>query len=564
MMRQTIMPLIEGQRLYAGCGKSNLSSGGCMRALHIENQMRAMLLTIDCDINVQAVQQAAARQAGLAAEQVLVHVTGCMKAQTEAVLAATKDVVRQAMESCCPVQMATVRDAHFFDGKDIDPVLTMLCFQRMDGTPLALLINLACDAARLADEMERLLPSQMVMILPSATREKKASAELAQTLVDRSQHAVNPVWTPGVYAATVRLKNEECGGILYIGRTMIFSFRTPLTAEDVLTLRQAFPNDRMLCTCWDAENGQTLGSAARCREAIEEMKRLVPIAWALPKAFEDAVERKIFEVAYDNQSAGQVMDIWLPDEACSAPYPVIVYAHGGGWSHGWQRGNDLIPVLSGLDRGYAVVSIQYRLSGEARFPAALYDIKAVLRWLRAHAEEYQLDVKKLCLWGASAGAWLVAMAALTAENPALEDVTHGICAPLAPAPRAVVSWCGPYDMVPTTSANSMEEEQREAMLPFSTFLGAPVSRVPQLCRLASPITHIGKHAPPFLLLHGTGDELVPHSQSEKMYATLRNAPGRRALDKLVLESDRPHHGDSWYHEPRVCKLCLDYLDSFCR
>lgn len=561
-MKQTIMSVIESQRLVVGCGKAALPSGGCVRALYIENQNRALLLTIDAAVSVQAVRTAAALQANLPVENVWVHVTGEKKETPEQAMEAIAAAVRLALDARYPACMSTVRERNFLQHNELDPVLTMLIFTRMDGTPLALLANLACDAARIAEDLERLLPAQMVMMLPSAAKGQCEEEGLAERLAEKVAHAVNPVWTPWVFTATVRIGGEEWGGILYIGRTVLFSLRNRVTLEDAAALRLAFPNDRMLCTAWE-KDGIGMDSASLCKEAIAEMKRCVTKAWALPKEYEDAVERKSFDVAYDTQSANQVMDIWLPDTSFEAPYPVIVYAHGGAWAYGWQRGNDAIPALSGLDRGYAVVSIQYRLSGEARFPAALYDIKAVLRWLREQADSYRLDMSRVALWGASAGAWLVSMAAVTAGNSAFEDITHGANAPLAPVPRAVVSWCGPYDLVPA-EACTPEEEQQDVQAPFSRFLGAPTSRVPQLCRLASPITHIGKETPPFLLVHGTGDELVPYEQSKKMFAALTGVAGRAPDDRLVLEPGRPHHGDTWYHEPRVCKLCLDYLDQFCK
>lgn len=229
--------------------------------------------------------------------------------------------------------------------------------------------------------------------------------------------------------------------------------------------------------------------------------------------------------------------------------------------YGWQRGNDVIPMLCGLDRGYAVVSVQYRLSGEARFPAAVYDAKAALRYLRNHAEEYGLDSSRISLWGASAGAWLAAFTAVTIGNPAFEDLTHGPGGDFAPRVRCAVSWCGVLDMSnPGPAPATKEALDKDARSPFSVFLGAPTTTVPQLCRLASPITYVNAcSTPPFMLVHGTGDELVPVQQSLSMAQRLKDCCGE-GYAELLIENDRPHHGDSWLHEPWVIERCLDFID----
>ena len=216
----------------------------------------------------------------------------------------------------------------------------------------------------------------------------------------------------------------------------------------------------------------------------------------------DAVQEKYLDIHYDHASPQQCMDIWLPNTRPSNALPVIVYFHGGAFAYGWQRGNDVIPMLCGLDRGYAVVSVQYRLSGEARFPAAVYDAKAALRYLRNHAEEYGLDSSRISLWGASAGAWLAAFTAVTIGNPAFEDLTHGPGGDFAPRVRCAVSWCGVLDMSnPGPAPATKEALDKDARSPFSVFLGAPTTTVPQLCRLASPITYVNAcSTPPFMLV----------------------------------------------------------------
>jgi acetyl esterase/lipase len=147
------------------------------------------------------------------------------------------------------------------------------------------------------------------------------------------------------------------------------------------------------------------------------------------------------DVAYAELSPSQKLDIYLPKKG-KKPYPVIAYFHGGAFRFGEKDDSSLEPMLRGLKKGYAVVSAQYRLSGEARFPAMVYDGKCVIRFLHAHAHKYGFDAKRIALWGPSSGAWLVSMLALTPDNPAFDDRSLGY--PDAPEKvAAVIDWCGP-------------------------------------------------------------------------------------------------------------------------
>ena len=123
----------------------------------------------------------------------------------------------------------------------------------------------------------------------------------------------------------------------------------------------------------------------------------------LPPADVSHVRRKWLDVTYAPTSAAQRLDIYLPDEG-DGPFPVIFYTHGGAFAIGDKRDLHLLPYLRGLERGYAVVSVNYRLSGEAIFPAGLQDAKAAIRWLRAHGGEYGLDASRIAACGGSSGA----------------------------------------------------------------------------------------------------------------------------------------------------------------
>ncbi|MEU8577198.1 alpha/beta hydrolase [Streptomyces asoensis] len=207
------------------------------------------------------------------------------------------------------------------------------------------------------------------------------------------------------------------------------------------------------------------------------------------------------------------LDLWLPDEP-HAPLPLIVYIHGGGWRTGTRT--DMGPRLRHWDpspfarlarAGFAVASLDYRLTGEsAVHPAQLEDVTAALTWLHARADELGLDVGRTVTWGESAGAHLAALLALT--TPVL----------------GCIAWYGPTDLttLPEQSRpgtyDATSRTTREALL-----IGAALDTAPDRARAASPVTYVTADAPPFLILHGTEDSLIPLAQSEQFSAALRQA-----------------------------------------
>ncbi len=278
----------------------------------------------------------------------------------------------------------------------------------------------------------------------------------------------------------------------------------------------------------------------------------------------DQIERKYLDIAYCDQSPAQVVDIYYPDGEYTQPYPVIVYFHGGGFRIGAKDDVDLEPMLRGLKRGYVLVSAEYRKSDEARFPAALYDAKAVIRFLRANAALYQMDPSRIGVWGPSAGGWIVGMLGVTAENPAFEDLTMGN-AKYASNVDAVVDWCGPcgnfldMDAAAIKSGLVGRRPHNDPESPESKFLGAPITTVPELCRLAAPYVYAHADIPPFLIVHGSGDKNVPIEQSITFYRALTKAAGEDRAELFVAEG-QPHHGNSWYTKTWLSDHCLDFFD----
>jgi len=207
---------------------------------------------------------------------------------------------------------------------------------------------------------------------------------------------------------------------------------------------------------------------------------------------------------------GSVLDHGVPDHG--GPAAVIVYVHGGGWRRGSRR--DPLPLLGAdfYDRlaaaGFAVAAIDYRLSGEARFPAPLEDVRTAVSWVRDNAAAYGLDAGRVFLWGDSSGGHLALLAALTGTKVA-GVVAWFPVTDLAGLPSDVAEAGGVPDAGP---------DSREAQL-----LGAAPRSVPRLAGQASPVTHAGPDAPPILLMHGAADDMVPAAQSIRLAGALSAA-----------------------------------------
>lgn len=220
------------------------------------------------------------------------------------------------------------------------------------------------------------------------------------------------------------------------------------------------------------------------------------------------------------------LDLWVPPTA--APAPLAVWIHGGGFMFGDRRHlpetlrpNQVFDAL--LDAGLAVATIDYRHALEAPFPAQLQDAKAAVRYLRAHADELGISTGRIGVMGESAGGHIAALLGLTAHRPDLEG-SHGVVGPSS-AVDVVVDWYGPADL--TTMPRRTLPPEIAAKLPpeLATPPEDNLTRGLEGAALAdaSPITHVTPDAPPFLLVHGTADWLVPYGQSEQLHAALSSA-----------------------------------------
>jgi len=280
----------------------------------------------------------------------------------------------------------------------------------------------------------------------------------------------------------------------------------------------------------------------------------------IPLADVSYIWRSWLDLPYANTSTAQKLDIYIPDEG-EGPFPVILYIHGGGFAIGDKRDMHVTSWLTGLKRGYAVVSVNYRLSGEATFPAGLQDLKASIRWLRANQDFYHLDGNRIAACGGSAGGNYAAMLCLTATVTALDDLSLGN--PEYPCHiQAAVDWFGP------TNFMKMDEQLAEngygygdhgnADSPESRYLGAKLSDVPLNVELANPMTYIHEHMPPILIQHGRLDTMVPVQQSMMFVEKLEKYVSPDCFEFDIIEG--AGHGDPLFETQENMNRVFSFLD----
>jgi len=254
------------------------------------------------------------------------------------------------------------------------------------------------------------------------------------------------------------------------------------------------------------------------------------------------------DVVYARVGARELhADLFLPKQSAGQS-PAVVYIHGGGWSGGnrlaFQRQAAYLAT-----KGFVGMCIEYRLSGEAIYPAALYDSKAAVRWLRANAREYKVDPKRIGAAGGSAGGHLVAMLRTTAGIARLEG--DGGNAGVSSAVAAVAAFNPAVDLVMfgksglADGANSVVK-----------FLGKRYSDGPELWAEATPATHVSRSSAPFLFLHGDADKTVPYQQSVEMMKKLQAAGVRAEL------FTGPGAGHGFFNRPPFFQPTLERMEKF--
>jgi len=268
------------------------------------------------------------------------------------------------------------------------------------------------------------------------------------------------------------------------------------------------------------------------------------------------------DLAYATISSAQKLDLYIPTSG-DGPFPVVVMVHGGGFMFGDKAdGAGLTGVDQLLAAGYAVASINYRLSGEAIYPAQIYDAKAAVRFLRMNAETYHLNPDQFGAWGASAGGNLVSLLGTTCGVAELEGAELGN-ADQSSCVQAVVDWFGPIDFL------KMQEQLTEAgcsaktdnaSSPESKLVGAAIQTVPEKVALTNPMNYITADDAPFFIENGTADCNIPPAQNKNLADALRAVIG---ADKVVYVSlEGAGHGGSQFETDENLKQVIGFLDAY--
>ncbi|MCI0750005.1 MAG: alpha/beta hydrolase [Nevskiales bacterium] len=222
----------------------------------------------------------------------------------------------------------------------------------------------------------------------------------------------------------------------------------------------------------------------------------------------------IENLAYREGNPAWTLDLALPRSQGSTRRPALVIIHGGGWRSGDKADARFRNLLFEYAvKGYVTVSLNYRLSGEAPFPASVEDVKTAVRWLRAHAGKYDVDPGRIGAYGNSAGAHLAAMLGLVGPDVGLEGD-----GPYRDQSSLVQAVC-----VSATATDFIHFEGGNGKNAVQQFLAGPAASLSERTRRASPLTYVHAKAPPFLIIHGTNDATVPFSQGASLAEALKTA-----------------------------------------
>lgn len=244
---------------------------------------------------------------------------------------------------------------------------------------------------------------------------------------------------------------------------------------------------------------------------------------------------------------GQTLELDLYYHSNSSPTPLIIAIHGGGWRKGSK--DNLWTPGKFLDQGFAVASINYRLSQEAKFPAQIIDCKAAVRWLRFHAAQYNLNPEQFIAWGGSAGGHLAALLGTSANVTSWDE--YGQYQQTSSQIQLVVDWYGPTDFLRMNDVpGKIDHDATDS--PESELIGVKITDFPEKAAAANPITYIDeKTETAFLIMHGLEDDLVIPSQSILLFEALMEHDVKAELHLLA---EMGHGGKGWEEQAYVVDL----------
>jgi len=314
----------------------------------------------------------------------------------------------------------------------------------------------------------------------------------------------------------------------------------------------------------EALEAQTLPSwfnaDGSCIWVVSGDKSVVPMNYMPPS---DVRQTEYKNISYADKSDAQVLDIYLPE--AEGVYPVIVVCHGGGFKFGDQAMGIIKPIFSAAtERGYAVVSIDYRKSGEAPFPAALADTKAAVRWVRENAEALGFDAENIAIWGESAGANLALMTALTPEVAELNADVDEYAARSSDV-KALVSFYAPVDFWELDADAvdcGMEPSFGKAGSFESDYVGQAVGEDESFTRKTWWGSYTdalpGDFALSAWIQVGDADHRVPYLQSVHFAEELEPVIGEDNVRFGIIEG--ADHEDSAFYTDENLNAVFDFLD----
>lgn len=278
---------------------------------------------------------------------------------------------------------------------------------------------------------------------------------------------------------------------------------------------------------------------------------------------EKVFKKTYLDIPYANESKHQKMDIIIPNEG-EGPFPVVINIHGGAWFFGDKRN---VHTRSGIQlafKGYAVATINYRLSGDAKWPAQIYDCKAVVRFLRANAAKYNIKTDKIGVLGNSAGGQLAAMLAATNGCPEYEDLSMGN-PEYSSDVQAVATWFGVFDLINT------EEHKKQLVREGEIYeykddgvterlMGCSMKENRDKYIAASPTYQIRESMPPMLIQQGTSDKVVPYLQAIEFFKKYIKICGDENVHIDLLEG--ADHGDDAFRADENMHKVLKFMDKY--
>ena len=275
--------------------------------------------------------------------------------------------------------------------------------------------------------------------------------------------------------------------------------------------------------------------------AISAISLIIGLASVNPVRADGTVTRDVeYARAGDHRL---LLDLYLPVRSSENRPRLLVWVHGGAWRAGSK---DNVPVLGLLEHGFAIASVEYRLSPVARFPAQIHDCKAAIRFLRAKQNEFGIDASRIGIIGSSAGGHLAAEIGVTNGHQELEGWL-GAFPRSSSDVQAIVDYYGPTNFL-TILQQSTPHGLSVRVSALQLLLGGQPDEQTELAKLASPVFHVDRNDPPLLLIHGDQDPQVPINQSHELHGRYKEL--KLPVEFLVIHGGA-HGGEQFYDRERI-------------